>query len=80
MLSTAGERFALAGARLETSSVTVRRAAAQDWAPRHGSHATPGKRHSVDACASPSPLGVCGRRLLLSKTIRVPVSSAGALG
>lgn len=41
-LSTAGERFALAAARLETGSVVAGRDSAQDWAPRHGSLATPG--------------------------------------
>jgi len=43
-MTTAGDRYALAGARIESSQVNAARGAdaLQDWAPRHGFHATPG--------------------------------------
>jgi hypothetical protein len=40
--ATAADRFALGAALIESSNVLVDRQVAQDWAPRHGTYATPG--------------------------------------
>ena len=40
--ATAADRFALGAALIESSNVLVPRQVAQDWAPRHGTYATPG--------------------------------------
>jgi len=48
VVSTAADRFALCAARIDSSLVVVgRTSAAHDWAPRHGSYATPGGRMRV---------------------------------
>ena len=40
--ATAADRFALGVALIESSNVLVDRQVVQDWAPRHGTYATPG--------------------------------------
>jgi hypothetical protein len=49
--ATAGDRYALAGALIESSLVNAPRGAAahEEWAPRHGFHATPGLVHFVSS-------------------------------
>ena len=55
VVSTAGDRFNLNARRLESHSVRVGRQVSEDWAPRHGSLATPGVRaHFVLFCSLPA--------------------------